>query len=501
MNKRMIFWTLIFLVFYLPNCKIFSQEHTLNTESEKNRSAGSPKINSEKISAQDLLNSPLNGDWLMYHGDYSAKRFSPLRQIDSGNVQELVPKWTYQINNGKSNLRSSPVVFKGIMYVTGSDEVHALDAATGTWLWIWKARNEKIDRINRGVAVYGDKIFFSTSDCYLVALNRFSGNLVWSKQYAQPSQGYYSTMAPLVVNGRVILGISNQNTGSRGFVAAFSSSTGKELWRFWATPEGVRGAPTWMTGSYDPGLDVLYWAVGNLKIDSKIEPKITAVYDNSVVALGPKNGKLIWATRLGDNMPYDWWDANEPLVLADLKMGRTMKKVVLQAHRNGMFFLINRVNGELLLSKPYVEKINWSRNDTCPSMWGATNWMSPSFSSTEELFYVMVYEGCMNQPNRFHVKAIEPRSGKIVWDYPTEGSNLAASGVLTTAGGLVFSGEGSGRIIALDAKSGKRVWVFVAEKTMFSSPMTFISQGRQFVSVVAGTDVLTFGLRNDGKGF
>lgn len=444
--------------------------------------------------SRDLLGSPRNGNWLTYHGDYGANRFSPLNKINTGNAHRLDVRWTYRIGPGKSNLRSSPIIFRGVMYVTGSNEVHAVNVATGTRLWVWKAKDEPTDMVNRGVAIRGNKLFFATSDCYLVALDRFSGNVIWSKQFARPTDGYFSTMAPLVIGEKIVVGISNMNSGPRGFVAAFSGSDGNELWRFWAAPVGLRGAPTWMTGSFDPLLNRLYWAVGSLRIGSRRPFGVTDVYDNSVVALNPENGRAIWATRLGEDMPDDWWDANEPLVLSDLRIGGSTRKVILQAHRNGLFFVIDRTNGKILLSKPFIEKVNWSRNEACPSMWGATNWMSPSFSSMTNLFYVMVHEGCMNKPNRFHIRALEPSSGNIVWDYPTRGPNEVSAGVLSTAGNLVVSGEGSGHIVILDARNGKLLRDFDAGKPTFSSPVTFLSRGEQLISVVAGSEVITLGL-------
>ena len=494
MITRIMASIILILALSPPFNEAYSQDSGIKTKSDKNELAKDVTITPEQVTGRDLLNSPQNGDWLLYHGDYGANRFSPLDQINLSNVSKLVPKWTGPIGKRNFNLRSSPIVYKGIMYVTASDEVHALDAATGAWLWVWRARNENSSNINRGVAIFGDRLFFSTGDCYLVALDRISGNTIWSKQFADPANGYFSTMAPLVVGERIIMGISNQNAGLPGFVVAFSGSIGMELWRFWSAPLNMRGAPTWMTGSYDPVLDIVYWAVGSLKIGSSKPSGSTNVYDNSMVALNPESGKVIWSTKLGANMPLDWWDANEPLVLADLRIGNIVKKAVLQAHRNGVFFLVDRISGEIILSKPFIKKINWSKKDACPSMWGATNWMSPSFSPATKLFYVMVHEGCLYGPNQFHIKAIHPASGGIVWDYLTRGSNLAAPGILSTAGGIVFSGEGSGHVVILDAKNGEKVWDFNTGKPIFASPVTYLSRGKQLISVATGSHVVTFGL-------
>jgi len=476
----------------------YSQDNDIQLKSYKNWFARSIVITPRKVTTEDLLDSPKNGDWLLYHGDYRANRFSRLNQINLNNINRLVPKWSYQIGKGGFNLRSSPIVFKGTMYVTGSDEVHALDVATGTWLWVWQARDEDSGNINRGVAIYGDQLFFSTADCRLVVLDRISGNLIWSRQYAKLNDGYFSTMAPLVIGDKVILGISNKNSGSRGFVVAFSIVDGNELWRFWTISEDIkliRGAPTWMVGSYDSVSDILYWPVGVLEEGSGNLSGLKNVYENSIVALNPKNGKVIWKTKLAESMPFDW-DANEPLVLIDVVLNGINKKVILLAHRNGLFYLIDRVNGKIIFSKQFIVKLNWSSKNTCPARWGATNWMSPSFNQVTSLFYVMVLEGCINEPNIFHIKAIDPTSGVIVWDYSTRGSNLAAPGILSTEGGIIFSGEGSGYVVVLNAKSGEKVWEFNLGKRIFASPITYLSQDQQLISIVAGSDVVTFGLHD-----
>ncbi len=474
----------------------YSQDNDIQIKSYKNWFARDVTITPGRVTTQDLLNSPKNGEWLLYHGDYGANRFSPLNQINLSNINKLVPKWSYQIGKGGFNLRSSPIVYKDIMYVTGSDEVHAIDAITGTWLWVWQAHEESSSNIiNRGVAIHGDQLLFSTNDCRLVALDRISGNVIWSKQYANLSDGHFSTTAPLVVGDKVILGISNINSGSRGFIAALSLVNGNELWRFWTIPEGVkfRGAPTWMVGSYDPLSDVLYWPVGVLEEGSGNSLGLENVYDNSIVALNPKNGAVIWKTKLADNMPLGW-DANEPLVLTDMVLDNINRKVILLAHRNGLFYLIDRINGNIIFSKPFVEKLDWLSKDTCPSRWGATNWMSPSFNPVTNLFYVMVLEGCRSGPNVFHIKTIEPTSGNIVWDYLTRGSNMTAPGILSTGGGIVFSGEGSGHVVVLNSKSGEKVWDFNVGKQIFASPITYLSKNQQFISIVAGSDIITFGL-------
>ncbi len=504
---------MIFLVFFISSCSgtdtpknPFPAGNTsantggkeLKLKSEKNPLAEDFKITSQDITFKDLSNSPADGNWLLYNGDYGARHYSPLDQIDRNSVKNLTQNWVYKISD-VNFLRSSPVEYEGVIYVTAPNEIHALDALTGKWLWIWRAYEKKNSFINRGVAIYRDQLFFITTDCRLVALNRRSGDVVWSNQYADPDLGYFSTMAPLVLEDRVIVGISNGNTGGRGFVTALSLNEGKELWRFWTLPEGFRGAPTWLTGSYDPHSDTVYWAVGRLTDDVKADALTLSqkdLYHDSILALDPKNGSLRWSTRLSSFMPFPW-DSNTPLVLADVSIKGRTKNLILQANRNGLFYGIDRAGGSMYIAEQFIDKLNWDERDViCPSLWGATNWMPPSLSPVTNLMYVMVHQGCANGPNHNFIKAIEIDSGFIKWSYPVRETDLSAPGILATAGNLVFSGEGSGQVVALDAVNGKRLWEFNTGKSIFASPITYKIGGKQHLSIVAGSYLYTFGLKH-----
>ena len=310
-----------------------SDSGDLKVKSRKNWFAKEIKISSEQVTTLDLLRGA-GDDWLVYHGDYRANHYSPLNEINSRNVSNLVPKWIYKINDG-AYLRSSPVVHNGIMYVTAANEVHALDARTGQWLWIWQAYENRSIGVNRGVAIYGDKLLFSTLDCRLVALNKETGDLIWSNHYARTRDRHYSTMAPIVIGDTVVLGVSNGNDYTRGFVVAFSITDGRELWRFWSLPiDGpLLGAPTWLTGSYDSSTDTLFWAVGTVPDRQRADHQMydaSNSYQDSVVALNPKTGKLKWHVRLAKYLPVDW-DTNEPLVLIDTDQ----QKLILLANRSG----------------------------------------------------------------------------------------------------------------------------------------------------------------------
>lgn len=468
--------------------------NNLEPKSRKNWFAKNIKIISKQVTTQDLLNSP-GADWLIYHGDYRANHYSPLSEINRQTVKDLVPKWIYKINDG-AHLRSSPIIYQGIMYVTAANEVHALDAKTGQWFWIWQAYKKRSISINRGVAIYGDKILFSTSDCKLVALNKETGDLVWFNQYASSVQGYFSTMAPLIIGDAVVTGVSNGNNYTRGFIVAFSVVDGRELWRFWTLPDKgpLLGASTWLTGSYDSVTDTIYWAVGTVPDKQRGDRQIYNTpksYHDSIIALDAKTGKLKWQIRLAKHLPIDW-DPNEPLVLID----SGQRKLILLANRSGMYYLIDRKNGEIIFEKPFINKLNWdaSKGVICPSVRGATNWMPPSFSPLTKLFYVMTLEGCVDESNQYFAKALDPLTGNIKWTYPVRGINVAMPGILSTAGNVVFSSEGSGHVMALDAISGDRLWEFNTGWPIFASPVTYLIGGREYLTIVAGSDVINFGL-------
>jgi len=493
--RKLLLFAMLFIIFAGRNSGSdrILQSPILDTKSLKNWFAQDLKFNIEPVTMRDLLNSP-GSDWLVYHGDYKASHYSPLTKIDRDNIKTLVPKWTYKINDG-ANLRSSPIISHGVMFVTAANEVHALDVSTGQWLWKWQAYLERSKGINRGIAIYENKIFFSTSDCQLVALNRETGNLLWSVKYVDSQNRFFSTMAPLVIKDKIFLGVANNNSGESGFVAAFSTSDGKELWRFQTLPAQteLRGAPTWLTGSYDPTTDTIYWAVGTLPDDQRANPKsykTPGAYHDSIIALDAKNGRLKWSTRLAEYMPIDW-DSNEPLVLTEMNN----KNLLLQANRNGLFYSMDRITGKINFSKSFVKKIDWTnKKKICPSVRGATNWMPPSFSPLTGLFYVMTLEGCVGEDNSFYITALDPTDANIKWTYPTRGTNIAAPGLLATGGNIVLGSEGSGHMVALDAVTGKKLWDFSTGKPMFGAPVTYLTNGRQYITMVAGSDVYTFGL-------
>lgn len=399
---------------------------------------------------------------------------------------------------------------------------------------------------NRGVAVSGDRVFFVSDDAYLVCLNRITGAVMWVQALPDPAHKgqYYNSSAPLVVGDLVVAGVAGGDSPLRGFLAAFKVASGEEAWRFWTIPFAGQpgsetwpadalptgGGATWTTGSYDPAAGLLYWAVGNPYPDTDSAARPGAnLYSNSVVALDPKTGKPRWSFQFTPHDVHDW-DANEPLVLVDTTWRGKARKLLMKADRNGYFYVLDRVTGEFLLGKPFVKKLTWSSGIdakgvpillpnnwptkegtvTCPSVRGATNWYATSFNPGTRLFYVMAAEDCSvytigalgfagyrnpKDPGLRYLRALDPETGKLVWEKPMVGAQEANyTGVLSTAGGLVFHGETGGRFAAVDARTGKTLWTFPANEFPRASPMTYAIDGRQYVATAMGGNIIAFAL-------
>ncbi len=498
-----------------------------------------------------LIREGAGADWLTYAGDYAAHRHSPLTQIDSTNVSSLVSSWVYHVD-GATHLEATPLVYDGVMYVTNSNEVHALDARTGRPIWKYRDESAKRSDVNRGVAILGDRVFFVTSDAHLVALNRQTGGALWDREYADTSRGAFATLAPMAVKDRVIVGVSGGDTGVRGFVAAFSAATGEELWRFWTVPAkgepGAEswgelgpewgGAATWLNGTYDPELNLLYWTTGNPWPDFYGGARHgDNLYSDSIVALDADTGKLKWYFQFTPHDTHDWDAQAWPVLLDSAYEGRP-RKLLLHANRNGFFYVLDRTNGEFLRATPFVERLNWAKgidakgrpienpgmepspNGTrvCPSVRGASNWMSPSYNPVTGLLYVPTVEECdmytssaktaepmknfagtggesiSKEPGKFYLRALDPATGAKRWEYPMTGRGDSWAGTVSTAGGLVFFGDDDGQLVALDAATGRHLWHYYLGQTITASPITFMAEGKQYVTIVAATDVFTFGL-------
>jgi alcohol dehydrogenase (cytochrome c) len=492
-------------------------------------------------------------DWPSYDGAPSGNRYSTLALINKSNVARLTPKWIYSIPD-MASLEVTPVVVQGIMYVTSTNECYALDAGSGREIWNYRRQRTKgmNGKVNRGAAVAGDRVFMVTDNAHLIALNRMTGELVWDTEMADSSQNYAATSAPLVVGDLVVSGIAGGDGGVRGFLTAYEQKSGKEAWRFWTIPAAGEpgsntwngkavahpGGATWFTGTYDPELNLLFWQVGNPGPDHNgDEREGDNLYSDSVVALDPKTGKMQWHYQFTPHDEWDW-DAAEPLSAVDFTWEGQPRKLLLQANRNGFFYVLDRTNGKLLLGKPFVKKLTWAREigpkgrpirnpdqeptekgtKTCPAVLGAANWWSTAFDPSLGLYYVQTIESCgiyskrsiewqagkgfmggssrmapSDPPERI-LRAIDVKTGKIAWELPEVGSGESRSGTLVTAAGLVFFGEDTGALMAADSSNGKPLWSFQTSQSLRASPMTYTFDNRQYVALASGPNIVVFGL-------
>ena len=491
-------------------------------------------------------------DWPGYNGDAGGNRYTTLSQITRANVARLVPKWTFALR-GAINLQGTPVVVGGVMYMPASNECYALDAGTGREIWHYRRPGEKTGATNRGVAVLGDRVFMETEKAHMIALNRFTGEVVWDTEMADWRQSYFATSAPLVAGGLVVGGVGGGEHGTRGFVVAYDPETGKEVWRFWTVPlagepkaetwqgKGIEhgGAPTWFTGTYDRELDTVYWPTGNPSAEYYGDDRGgDNLYSDCILALEAKTGKLKWYYQ---GTPHDlWdWDATEtPMVVNAAWEGRP-RKLLLHANRNGFFYVFDRSDGKLLLAKQFIKKLTWASGVgadgrpvklpnqepspggtlVCPSQDGATNWFSPSYNPATGLFYFQTFEKCSiykkAEPGRWQagreylggsqktaeepkpmriLRALDIHTGRIVWEVPQPGPADSWGGTLATATGLVFFCEEGGSFMAADATSGKVLWSFPTNQVWRASPMTYSMDGKQYVAVAAGPVVMAFGV-------
>jgi PQQ-dependent dehydrogenase (methanol/ethanol family) len=378
------------------------------------------------------------------------------------------------------------------------------------------------------MAILGDKVFQVTDNAHLIALNRTTGQLVWEAVMPEEPMHYGSTVAPLVVKDLVIAGVSGGDRGIRGFLSAYKASTGERVWRRWTIPAkgdpGIEtwqgsepkqgGGATWLTGSYDPVADTLYWATGNPYPDSNDQDRPgDNLYSNCVLALDPATGALKWHYQFTPHDIHDW-DATEPNILVDTKFQGQNRKLLLHADRNGFFYVLDRTNGKVLLADKFVRRLTWSSgigpdgrpqllppgSVICPAG-EATNYNSTAFSPLTHFYYLMALDSCRvthplpaPDPPQKYLRAIDIETGKIAWENPLTGSTDSKrwSGVLATAGGLLFYGDPVGDFAAVDARDGKPLWHFVTNQTIKAAPMTYMIDGKQYVAMAAGSDVICF---------
>lgn len=492
------------------------------------------------------------GDVLTYGMGYNNQRYSPLKQINTKNAAKLRPVWAYSLNNPQGQ-ESQPIVHNGVMYVTTHNTTVAIDPATGKQ--IWKQEIELPQDVfkmaccgilNRGAAIYDGKLFRSTLDAHVIAMDAKTGKQLWKSKAADYQNGQAMTSAPLIANGVVLTGIAGGEYGTRGFIDGWDPATGKQLWRFYTTAAPDQkggdtwpgdthlkgGAPTWLTGAYDPELDLVYWGTGNGGPWNPNARQGDNLYIASVVAIRPKTGELVWHYQFSPNDPYDY-DATEVGMLVDMKIGGKDRKVLAQANRNGFFYVLDRANGELLAANPYV-KVNWADRidlktgrpvhseidkkaragedvEIFPSVVGGKNWTPMSWNPATGLAYANTlnmswpyqlakpeykkgewYLGVnfrgvnmpKNEPHGY-LSAIDPMTGKSKWQMPWP-AQPSMAGTLSTAGGLVFTGAATGEFIAVDANNGKKLYEFQTSSGIIGLPVTFEHKGKQYVTVVSG---------------
>jgi alcohol dehydrogenase (cytochrome c) len=508
-----------------------------------------------QVTPQRLLDSakePQN--WLMYSGDYAGRHYSALDQISTRNAASLVAKWAYQTMAG-GKFEATPLVVDGVLYATGADDrAFALDARSGRPIWQYqRALPQDIrpccGRVNRGFAVLGDKAFLGTLDAHVIALDTKTGNVVWDVNAVGGSdynKGYSITLAPLAIKNLVLIGVSGGEYGIRGFIDAYDAATGARKWRFYTVPgpsepghetwEGdswkIGGAPAWITGTYDPATNTTFWTTGNPAPSNRGEVRAgDNLYSNSLLALDPDSGKLKWYFQFTKHDEHDY-DATQVPVLVD----EGERHLIVQANRNGFFYVIDRAAGKLLSATPYG-RVTWSNSKdasgvpregkeasptltgvpVCPGALGATNWFSPTYDPQTKLFYVTAREQCDifstapqpydpghafygsayfpnddAQPFWGALRAIDPATSQIKWEL--KHLSPSWSGVLSTAGGLVFTGDAEGNFMALEAASGKILWHFQCGASVYAAPMTYAIDGQQYVAIAAGATLFAFGL-------
>jgi len=485
-------------------------------------------------------------DWTSYGKNPFGWRYSELDQINTKTVGRLTPQWMYQTNVPGKN-ETTPLVFDGMMYFTGpSNNAWALDAVTGRPIWSYKKAlpagvNLCCGQVNRGFAVRGDKLFKVDLEGTLVALDAKSGTVLWESALEDYKKGYSATSAPLVVKNLVVTGMAGAEYGTRGFVDAYDAETGKRVWRVYTVAEEGwtgdswkrGGGSTWITGTYDPALNLIYWGTGNPGPDMDGDARRgDNLYTCSLIAIEADTGKIKWHFQFTPHDLHDWDAIGDP-VLTDLVIdGRTVKAVI-QANRNGFFYALDRTNGKVLLSKAYT-RVTWADGidaegrpiaiagqepteegkRTCPGMPGGHNWQATAYSPQTGLYYFTSTEKCMlfyktkqqfvegqwyqastvghDEPGNGRIDAIDPKTGKLAWYFETVSS--PTGGVLATAGGLVFVGDAEGYLIALDARTGKAVWRFQTGGTIIAPPISYALNGRQYIAVAAGQTVITFSL-------
>jgi len=501
---------------------------------------------------QDLLNDGKNTENVATQSmGYDRKSYSPLKQINKTNIKRLAPIWNSSLMNDQGEL-SAPTIFNGVMYVVNGKWTFAIDVETGRQIWRTPVRLEPGTvraAYNRGAAtIYNGKIFRVTIDNHLVAIDMKTGEQLWNQKFAEQKEGFYSTGGPIVANGVVISGVAGGESTTRGFLDGWDPETGKKLWRHYTIPAPGEpgsetwpknsdawtqgGGPTWRSGSYDPQLDLVYWGTGNAEpYDPRPRENLDSLYTNSVLAIRPKTGELVCYYQYTPNDVYDV-DATDEQVLADIPVNGQMRKVMIQANKNGFLYVLDRTNCKLIAAHPIV-KVNWAtRIDMATGRPVLTDiqkrflageeveiWPSRGTNAVPIAFNPntgLIYASTWNVPRiqklappkptvlggqstgveaRFpdtnpgdvlgHFAAINPLTGEKKWEVPLTDVPSAA-GMLATGGGLVFTGKITGEFVALDQDTGKTLWQFKTGSSVNSTAITYTHKGRQYVTIASG---------------
>jgi len=505
-------------------------------------------------SLEQLKNDGMNSDHVLTYGmGYNQQRFSPLLQINKTNIKKLVPVWSTSLGSNFGE-QAQPLVFEGVMYLVNAEYTIAIDIVTGQQIWRTKVEWEPgTPRVvccgisNKGLAIFNGKIFRGTLDAHMLALDQKTGKQIWKTKIAEWKEGFSITSAPMIANGVLITGISGAEYGIRGFLDGLDPETGKQLWRRYTIPEpGEKGnetwpkgdaylrggGSTWITGSYDPELDLVYWGIGNAGPWAPQGRPGDNLYTASVLAINPKTGAIKWHRQLVPNEMFDL-DAVWEWIVADIPVKGVIRKVVMHLSRGGFLYVMDRRNGELLSANPY-EKINWATHvdmktgrpveseiakkvrageqiELWPGQWGAKTWGHAAFNPITGLIYTNTihasrlvkfepveykvgqrYIGLQNSPAPRnaaepigHVEAIDPVTAKPKWRTPVM-DIPHYSAVLATAGGLVFTGKETGEFIALDMETGKQLWEFKTTSGINAQPITYTYQGKQYIAIQSG---------------
>jgi alcohol dehydrogenase (cytochrome c) len=498
-------------------------------------------------------------EWLTYSGSLDGRRFASSTEITPANVSQLRVRWIRQFDTNDAKIEATPLVVDGVVFITvPPSDVYALDATSGRTIWTY-SRNIPVDlplccgRVNRGLAILDHVLFHGSLDGYLVAIDANNGRAIWQTKVANPAKGYTLTGAPLVANRSVIVGVAGGEFGIRGYLAAYDVATGLEQWKFFTIPGPgepghetwqsdawrTGGGPTWITGSYDPSLDLLYWGVGNPAPNFSGDIRRgDNLFTDSVIALHANSGKIAWHFQFTPHDEHDW-DATQTPVLADVLLNGVNRRVICWANRNGFYYVLDRVTGEFLVGTAFVEqdwangldlkgrpilkewsdgKISNAGHLTRPGVAGGTNWQNPAFDAVRNLVFVPATEGASiftrspnpmrgnqgiylgsggstSRPPQTVVRALDVASGVKRWERfaPSSADLLGYSGLLATGSGLVFGASG-GDAFALDSTTGQELWRVSLGGVTLAAPISFTIDGHQVIAVSAGRALFVFGL-------